>query len=254
MGGGRTCSTTGLRLVPELGETTFRIAKPKFGALSAPERTIRTARKRWGRYDSLGHTLYLAREAETAFAEVLSPFKRQLAAIDPLEKDAADLGMTRSEFLEDVSAEWDEKQFMGMGAVPQQWRVDRCIYQVNGEGDGWWIDIEHPDSLSALEGALAPVLIRQGVKSLTTATLRGENRIVTTAIGEHLRRIRLDDGSAARGLQFGSKHGGGWCRAAWMPGASDSWTTDFIATSGEPLLVTNEHLARACERFRIKVF
>nr|WP_161805522.1 RES domain-containing protein [Frigoribacterium sp. RIT-PI-h] len=228
--------------------------KPKFGPLSAPERTIRTARKRWGRYDSGGKTLYLAREAETAFAEVLSPFKRQLASTDPLEKDAAELGLTRSDFLEIVSAEWNEEQFMGMGAVPQQWRVDRCIYQVNGEGDGWWIDVEHPDSLAVLEEQLEPVLIRQGIKSLTTAVLRGENRIVTTAIGAHLRHLPVLGGSPARGLQFGSKHGGGWCRAAWLPGPDDSWTADFIATSGEPILVTNEHLARASERFRIKVF
>jgi len=252
--GGTTCTATGLRLVPELGETTYRIAKPRYGALSAPERTARSARKRWGRYDSLGRTLYLAREAESAFAEVLSPFKRQLGALDPLESDAAALGLTRSELLELVAEEWGEAQFMGMGAVPQQWRVDRCVYEVIGQGDGWWIDVEHPDSLSVLEATIEPTLIRQGVRSLTTAVLRGENRIVTTAVGMHLRGIELFDGSVARGLQFGSKHGGGWCRAAWMPGAADSWSADFIATSGEPLLVTDEHLARASERFRIKVF
>jgi len=103
---------------------------------------------------------------------------------------------------------------MGMGAVPQQWRVDRCVYEVIGQGDGWWIDVEHPDSLSVLEATIEPTLIRQGVRSLTTAVLRGENRIVTTAVGMHLRGIELFDGSVAHGLQFGSKHGGGWCRAA----------------------------------------
>jgi hypothetical protein len=251
---GTACRLTGLRLVPELGERTFRVAKPRYGALSAPERTARNARKRWGRYDSLGRTLYLAHEAETAFAEVLSPFKRQVSTRDPLEADATALGLTRDEFLEAVAAEWQESQFMGIGAVPQQWRADRRLYEITGVGKGWWIDVEHPDSIAVLEEKIEPVLLRQGVKALTTSTLRGENRLITTAIATLTRRIELFDGSQARGVQFGSKYGGGWCRAAWLPGEGETWTADFVALAGDPLLLTDERLARASERLRIKVF
>jgi hypothetical protein len=99
-------------VVPERSERIVRIAKPKYGAISAPERPLRparNARSQWGRYDSPGRTLYVASDLETAFAEVLSPFKRQLSATDPLEADAAALGITRAELLEIISAEWTER-------------------------------------------------------------------------------------------------------------------------------------------------
>lgn len=250
----RTCSETGLRLLADAGEQTFRVAKPKYGPLSAPERTARSARRRWGRYDSYGRTLYLASDEETAFAEVLSVFKRQLGAVDPLEKDAAALGLTREEFLEIVAAEWQESSFMGVGAIPRQWRTDRSMFRVDNVGGGVWIDIEHPDSIAAIEPRVESVLARHGIRALTTAVLRGDNRIVTTAIANSLRRITLDDGSVPHGIHFGSKWGGGWCRAVWLPGDEEEWSTDLISLSGEDILATDEHLARASERFRIRVF
>ena len=250
----RTCSETGLRLLADAGEQTFRVAKPKYGPLSAPERVGRSARRRWGRYDSLGRTLYLASDEETAFAEVLSVFKRRLGTNDPLEKDAAALGLTREEFLEIVAAEWQESAFMGIGAVPRQWRTERRMFRIGAVGSGTWIDVEHPDSIAAIEGRLEDVLARHGVRALTTAVLRGDNRIVTTAVAAILRRITLDDGSVPHGIHLGSKWGGGWCRAVWLPGAEDQWSTDLISLSGEDVLATDEHLIRASERFRIRVF
>lgn len=89
---------------------------------------------------------------------------------------------------------------------------------------------------------------------MTTSVLEGENRRITTGIGEVLRRVELDDGSAARGLQFHSKHGGAWCRAIWLPGVDDTWNADITALSPDRILLTDEDLARACERFRIRVF
>jgi hypothetical protein len=241
--------------VPERSERSVRIAKPKYGAISAPERPVRparSARSQWGRYDSPGRTLYVASDLETAFAEVLSPFKRQLGATDPLEADAAALGITRAELLEIISAEWTERGFMGMGAIPRQWRTDRSIFQLFGQGDGWYIDVEHPDSIAAIEVALEGMLAKREVSSLTTAILRGPDRDVTTRIGRFLRRVDIDSGAPAKGIQFGSKFGGGWCRAIWLP--DDDSVLDLVALSGEPILVSNEALARASERFRIRVF
>lgn len=230
------------------------MAKPKYGGLSAPERDAALSRERWGRYDSPERTLYLANDLETAYAEVLSVFKRQLGAVDPLEKDAAALGIKREELLEIVSREWQESSFMGMGAIPRQWRADRMIYEVYAEGEGWLVDVEHPDTLSKLEELLSEVLVREEISTLTTAILRGENRRVTTEVGRLLRRVELDVESNARGIQFGSKFGGGWCRAIWLPDQRDDWSEDLIVLSGEQILVSDEHLARACERFRLHIF
>lgn len=262
---GRRCAKTGLQLVAEAGEQTFRITKPIYGPLSAPTRSLpqEDDNDPHGRYDaSPGRTLYVAQLLDTAFAEVLSPFKRELGAVDPIAKDAAALGMTRDEYLESVQADWDERGFMKMGAIPKKWRDDRSIYNVYGpvanlygESAGWYIDVEHPDTIGVLERELEHVLAAQGISQLTTAVLRGENRIVTTLIGTHLYRTELDDGTLARGIQFGSKFGGGWCRAIWIPeDDDDTWFVDLIATSGEPILVNDAALRTAAERFRIKVF
>jgi len=250
----RTCTTTGLRLLPVTDDPMFRVAVNRYGALSAVEREPSGNSQEWGRFDSPGRTIYSAQERETAFSEVIAQFKRQLGAVDPLEADAAALGMTRNEFLEEVAAQWSERSFMGLGAVPACWRYDRGIYQLHARPGGWWIDLDHPDTIARLEVEMEPLLAREHVAMLTTAVLTGENRRVTTAIGERLRRCRLDDGSKARGLQFRSKFGGSWCRAIWWPDPEDDWEADIIALSGERILLSDEHLARASERFRIRVF
>ncbi len=231
----------------------FRVAIDRYGALSAIERIKSEDRADWGRFDSPGFTIYTAQERETAYAEVLAQFKRQLGTADPLEADAAALGMTRNEFLEEVAAQWAEQSFMGLGAAPASWRHDRGIYEVYAQPGGWWIDIDHPDTIALLEESLESLLIVERVKTLTTSVLTGDNRRITTAIGELLRQCVLDDGSQARGLQFRSKFGGAWCRAIWLPGEDDG-EADLVALSPDRILLSDEHLARASERFRIRVF
>lgn len=249
----RRCTTTGLRLVSDQEGRYYRIAKTTYGPTSAPVRAEGDAAT-WNRFDSPGATLYVAAEQETAFAEVLSPFKRQLGDDDPLQADADAVGMTREEFIEEVASQWREQDFQGVGAIPGEWRLERDIFQLEIAGGGWLIDVEHPDSLAALERRLEPALARLGVGSLTTAVLRGDDRRVTTLIGTALRRIVLDDDSVALGIEYGSKFGGGLCRALWLPDEDDDWRLDLILFSGEPIRATDEHMARACERFRIKVF
>lgn len=232
----------------------FRVAIDRYGALSAAERTDSGDRTDWGRFDSPGLTIYTAQERETAYAEVLAQFKRQLGAVDPLEADAAALGITRDEFLEEVAEQWADRSFMGVGAVPASWRYERGMYEVFAQPGGWWIDIDHPDTIAQLEDSIEGLLIEEGVKTLTTSVLTGDNRRITTAIGALLQRCELDDGSQARGLQFRSKFGGAWCRAIWLPAVEDDWAADLVALSPDRILLSDEHLARASERFRIRVF
>jgi hypothetical protein len=250
----RTCEKTGLRLLRVRDERMYRIAETRFGAISAPERHDGADRTRWGRFDVPGRTIYTAERLDVAFAEVLSPFKRHLGEGDPLENDALALGLSTAEFLELVAADWEERSFMGVGAVPASWRHARGIYDVRAASGGWWIDMDHPDTLSRVERATASALIDEGIPELTLGVVTGENRRITTLISEVLRRAHLDDGTVARGLQFPSKWGGSWCRAIWLPAPNETWTPDLLELAPEPILVRNDDLARATGWFDIRAF
>lgn len=252
--GGRACPKTGLRLFPVRDDRTFRIAEHEFGAVSAPTRDTDDDRTMWGRFDSPGCTIYTAATRESAYVEVLSQFKRKLGENDPLEADAAALSMSRDQFLEEIASEWDARSFMGVGAVPASWRHKRRIYELRAEGSGWWIVLDHPATLSTLERVLEPLLIEEGVPALTLGVLTGENRRITTAVGEYLRRIELDDGTQARGLQFPSKFGGSWCRAIWLPQEDETWQADILELIPELILVSDEDLAQASKWLDIRVF
>ncbi|MFZ4894292.1 hypothetical protein ACL9RL_07570 [Plantibacter sp. Mn2098] len=165
-----------------------------------------------------------------------------------MEADAAALGLKRDEFLEIIATEWAEHGFMGVGAIPAMWRHDRAVFEIAAAGTGWWVDVEHPDTLSVLEAELTSVLAEQRVTTLTTAVLRGENRIITGAVAALVRGWTFDDGTSARGIHFGRKFGGGTCRAIWLP------ETELIGLSPEAIFVTDERLALAADRFRIRVF
>lgn len=247
----RTCETTGLRLIADPGVYGYRVGKNEYPVLSAVSRDAATEScNGWNRYDVPGQTFYIAETRGCAYAEVLSDFKRANGASDPIAEDAAFLGMTLEEYVEEVAREWSELDFMGLGAIPAGWRYDRGMIPVVMP-DGWLIDIEHPDSISAIERMMDSELAEFGVRQLTTATLRGEDRAVTTAIATRLHSVILDTGSRPFGVHFGSKHGAGWCKALWLdhPDASN-----VLTLSPEPILVTDDALRTAADRFRIRVF
>jgi hypothetical protein len=224
---GRTCTTTGLRLIPVTDAVGFHIARKTFAQPSAPWRSPDVHRQEWGRYDTLGRTYYLAGSAECAFAEVLAHLKRANGSEDPLAPIAAALDLTLEEAIQAIAEEWREDDFRGVGALPPSWCELRRMYRARITGGGWLIDIEHPDSIAALQGSPESGTVRflasQGIPALTTGVLRSDNRFVTTILAEDIRHASLDDGTSARGIHFGSKHGGSWCRAIWLSddGAAD---------------------------------
>jgi len=244
-----TSSTSGLRLIPCRGEVGFRVAKRAYPVVSAPVRTEDELRDDWGRYDTLGSTLYVAETARAAYAEVLSPFKQANGAISALQVDAEAIGMTIEEFLEEIASEWGERNFMGLGAVPAKWRELRAIHQILLPQTGWWVDVEHPDSIAAINEGLAGFLAGQGIPALDTSHLRGSNRSVTTTIAAFTQGRTLDDGTSPVGVHFGSRHGGAWCKAIWL-----HEDTELIPLGPEPVLVTDPDLAAAADNFRIRVF
>lgn len=206
---------------------------------------------RGGRYDVPGETFYVAETRTCAYAEVLSTYKRANGAADPLAHDAKALGMTVEEFIEEVASEWAERDFMGLGAIPAGWRLDRGIYSVALPEKRWLVDIEHPDSMSALEQANEAALGSLYVGSLATGVLRSERRDVTTLLASWVHDVVLDDGSAPMGIHFGSKHGAAWCKGFWL---DHPYVDELLPLSPDPVLVTDVDLITAADRFRIRVF
>jgi hypothetical protein len=135
---------------------------------------------------------------------------------------AAALGLTLEEFLAEVAADWGERSFMQTGTLPRSWRDDRATLVIEHPTEGWLVDVEHPDSISALESSLRTHLLVGGYSAFTTAALRGDDRALTTAVADIVHDARLDDGSRPLAIHFRSKHGGSWCRALWLDHGSDS--------------------------------
>ena len=222
-------------------------------------RTADIHRQDWGRFDVLGETFYVAQNIETAYAEVLAGFKLPNGANDPLQEIADMLGVDRAEAVAWITEDWEliEPDFQSMGAIPASWRESRRVFEVEMSGAGWLADVHHPASISAIEsagdGTMARWLARQGVPALTLSTLTSENRMVTTTIADVIRTATLEDGTTPRGIQFPSKHGGGWCRALWLPESAQS-PLDGVRIKRENLIQpSSAALTVVADRFGITI-
>ena len=245
--------STGLHLLPATAQVAVRIARTSRGPLDPPDRSSAPDAS-WSRFDVPGRTVYLADTAECAYAEVLSYTKRRLGQRDPLTADAAALGLTVAAFTELVGQEWAERQHMGLGHLPSSWRVERRLYRIALPATaGWWIDLEHPDSIAAIETALEDQLAALRVPALTVAVLRGDDRHATTAIADWLHRLRLGDGSTPIGIAYHSKHGTGRCWAYWLP-AGAAGQHRPTSDDGSPILIDDEDLRTVARRFRIHIW
>jgi hypothetical protein len=233
----RTCTKTGLRLIEAAGERGFRVAKDRYGALTVPQNTIvgplpitsttRSSPDRRGRFDTLGSTIYLAESNRCAYAEVLAGFRKNRATI---AKAAESIGWTVDDYIKQVLLDAKTNGVDVPWAVSVDWQMDRSIYRIQMPAQGWWVQMDHPDTLAALE-RLAPTVsgMTEVLQVLTAGSISGENRAVTTLLAEVIRQQVLDDGSEALGISFASKTLFGRCWAYWdrrfddglPPGAND---------------------------------
>lgn len=218
---GRQCASTGLALVQATGELSFRVAKDRYGALSVRENSFvgpmpigtATASDSRGRYDSIGSTIYLADSRRCAYAEVLLGFRQQRASV---AKAAESIGWTVDDYITSVKAQARENGVDVPWAISVDWQMDRSIYEIRLPRQGWWVQIDDPYTLRALE-ALAPTTagLTERLQLLTAGSFTGDDRDLTTLLAHIIRGTLLDDGSEPIGISYPSKTMTGRCWAYW---------------------------------------
>ncbi|MEP7765141.1 hypothetical protein [Sanguibacter sp. 25GB23B1] len=217
----RTCSSTGVRLAPATGELAFRVAKDRYTRRSGPLASLpnghvgalpRTVKEVRGRFDTIGRTVYFGDSPECCFAETLQAFRKNRQA---LAADAQAAGQDVDEYVRDVTQDALDNGLDTPWAVSVDWQMERSLLPIRMPLEGWWVLIDHPDTLNTLNDALAADLRSVGVTLLTSSIATGENRAATTLIAQHVRDLVLDDGSQPLGISFPSKTGYGRCLAWW---------------------------------------
>ena len=220
--GSRVCSGTGFRLVPAAGEISFRVAKDRYGALSVRKNSIvgplpigtdPADGDSRGRFDSLGSTIYLADSRQCAYSEVLGGLRQERASI---AKAAESIGWEVDEYIESVRAQAQANGIDVPWAITVDWQMDRSIYEIRLPRNGWWVQLDDADTLQALQH-LAPTTVgmTEQLQLLTSGSIAGENRDLTTLLAHIVRGQMLDDGSEPLGISFPSKTLRGRCWAYW---------------------------------------
>lgn len=209
----------------------------------------------WGRYDTLGSTVYLAADPAAAFHEVMAPFALDLGAKNPLQKDADALGISLKTLMQEIAHDWDEKNYMNTGCLPAQWSYDRKLYTISMTHPLPWVDVQRPNSIGAIRQAIGSDLAKEtGITSLTLNELTSPNREVTTRIAEWIRNVQFDTLQLPTGVIYPSKLGG-TCYAIWLHGRDAGVSEEpFIEVSTEQVITTMPGLQTASKRLGINCF
>jgi len=197
-------------------------------------------RDTWGRYDVAGHrTIYAADPRAAAYAESLAA---QRVSESLSTKTLSDIfsAATGKEglptLLDMVKEEWAERHHMQPQQIAAGWRLERREYELQLPTNGWFVEVETADSISALSAGIAPYLVERGILQLTVGHLKAEDRALTTTVAGWVREQVLDDGSLPHGIIYDSKHSKGWgCWAIWLRAVDDGKGID-----SEPTKVISE--------------
>lgn len=251
----RICRRTGLALTSG-PVVSHRIARESYGPLDPPPREAHTDPSielrdhvgSWGRFDTVGRTIYAADEPVVAFMEMLAPYRTKVSeerrALQPL---ADHLGIALGDLWRDIVTEWDQNGTMKASWLPRQFREGRAIYGL-AFPIGWWIDIAATETISALHdlfGSRWPRSEGEMDETLTLSHLTGNDRVLTTAIASRLREsVELDDGTLPLGITFTSKHGHpsggtGRCWAYWMRGLDNGLPEPTVVKTSSSISESN---------------
>ncbi len=243
--------------MPARGEIAFRVAKDRYGALSVRQNSVvgpmpvgvdpQVGDPR-GRFDTMGSTIYLADSRACAYAEVLVGFRKNRASI---AKVAESVGWNVDEYIDEVLRDAQNNQIDAPWGISVDWQMDRSIYEIRLPRTGWWVRIDHAETLAALEGRVSNVLgMAERLKLLTSGAIEGEDRDLTSLLAHTLRGLTLDDGSEPLGVSYASKSLQGRCWAYWDRRADAGLPTG----SNNLLQLTSENVGPDPEFARIARF
>ena len=244
---GQTCPVTGLRIVPTNQRLVYRLAKVSYEPLSPPERDSGpTPVTEWNRWDTPGgRTVYGADSPEACYLEALAA-QAPAPTLDSQTglPDNPDGPSATASLLTQIRQDWDGEFHFAPGCVPQAWRDERRLYRLWLPPTGWAVDVEHEDSLAAINRALAHRVFAVGGNRIDRGHLLGSDREVTVLIARWLRSLVLDDGTFPHRIAYGSKHGEDQrCWAIWMRELDDG-----KPLSSEPTTRDNGHLIERPEK------
>ncbi|WP_454299550.1 hypothetical protein [Salana multivorans] len=147
--------------------------------------------------------------------------------------------MSLEDYLRQVDQDWEHLGAMSRGHTCAALRDARLIYPVRLPSPGWFIDMDHGDTLSAIGREMDSDLSRLGyTEPLELSHVLGNDRCLTLAIAEHLKNLHLFDGTAPIGVRWTSKLGWGKNYAVWMrrtDNGEDPEADGLSAGKGEPI-------------------
>lgn len=220
---GRICDKTGLKLIPSSSRIVWRVARTSYGALNPKMRDpAEVSRQQWGRWDPPGErTIYASEHPTGSYLETLAwsrPTKDE-----PAEKYFTDAEPGET-ILEAIAADWAVEGTMCLWSVPASWREDRNLYELGLPDTGWLVDVTDSESLSRLTVAF------DLPEPLTLAHLAGEERDLTTKIGQWVRSQELFDGSSPIGIAYRSRFGTNHrCYALWLAPQGDTERIEILS-------------------------
>ncbi|ADG75031.1 conserved hypothetical protein [Cellulomonas flavigena DSM 20109] len=274
-----TCQQTGLSLVRSNGPCAYRIAVTSRGPLHVFERSVTPSgwveynpqgddvvvpwgeNPAWSRWDTPGRTLYAAANREAAFAEVLQHHRQSIDHAHIAEMSSNFPGVEGQQYLNAVEEELEAICSMKIGCVPSSWRDARLIYSLKLPGNGWWVDVEHPDTLAVLNDAVKLRLAQVGISQpIDRGLVLGGARRATATIALYLRELVLFDGSLPLGVQWESKLGYGTNWAVWLRKVDDGVAEDasgdgvVCLDSGNEFRQDDPELLRVAKHFNVRIF
>jgi len=239
-GRSRPCAKTGLRLRPATGDTIWRVQKTSYGAANPRVPKPDDDPAEWGRWDVVGHrTIYGGGSQAGALVETLQDFRIVKSTSPPL-RELFDHVPNNTTLLDAIHAEWasDWGNFTP-GKIPKTWRESRNLYELQVPTKGWFIEIDHADSITAMAVGLRDELETLGVHQLTVQQLYEDDRRLrlTSTIADWIWHQVLDDGSLPVGIHYHSKWGANYdCFAVWLRAIDDG-----KPSNSEPTKLLNSH-------------
>lgn len=232
--GATVCSSTGLNLVPSVGQRIFRVAKTTFGALNPPPRVRGGIPvQEWSRWDTLGRTIYGASSAAGGFVEVLEYIRPDPPAT-ALSELFDDVGPEdAATFADQVARELPAHGGMMYRSIPKDWRQTRSLYELALPDGGWFVDVTGAESVSVITRELGPTLLAQcGIGQLTVSELTSsaeEFKELTTVSRPGFEAWSSRMGSVRTGSSIRRKWGStldNW--AMWLRRADDGTGVDPV--------------------------